>query len=304
MDGCMNNPNPLLRKLGFADTDRVAIIHADDVGMCQASAQAFAELDAFGLVTCGAVMVPCPWFPQVADYARQHPQVDLGLHLTLTSEWRTYRWGPVSTRDPASGLLDSEGFFPHRSAEVQQSADPAAAAQELRAQLQRARDFGIRLTHIDTHMGAVVHPKFLQTYIGMAVENRLPLMVLRMDEHALRGMGLDEPTAQLGAQIIRQLEESGFPLLDVIYQMPLDKPDNRLDIAKAAFDALQPGITHFVIHPSVDTPELRAITPDWRGRVADYQTFLRDDLRAYLKQTGVQVIGYRHILALLQPEVK
>lgn len=298
----MNTPNPLLRRLGYSDTDRVAIIHADDVGMCQASVQAFTELDAFGLVTCGAVMVPCPWFPQAAEYARAHPQTDLGLHTTLTSEWQNYRWGPVSTRDPASGLLDSQGFFPHRSPEVQHSADPAAAAMELEAQLRRAVDFGICLTHIDTHMGAVIHPKFLQAYINLALQHRLPLMILRMDEAALRGMGLDETTARLGAQMIGQLESIGFPLLDAIYQMPLDQPDHRLEIAKSAFDALRPGITHFVVHPAVDTPELRAITPDWRGRVADYQTYLREDLRDYLHQTGVQVIGYRKIRDLMQPE--
>ncbi len=300
----MNTPNPLLRQLGYADTDRVAIIHADDVGMCQASVQAFTELDAFGLVTCGAVMVPCPWFPQVADYARQHPQADLGLHLTLTSEWQFYRWGPVSTRDPHSSLLDEQGFFPRRSQDVQRAADPAAVAEELEAQLERARAFGIRLSHIDTHMGSVVHAKFLQSYIGMGLRHRLPLMILRLDEPGLRKMGLDEDTARLALQTIRQLEESGFPLLDTIFQMPLDKPDNRLDIAKAAFDALQPGITHFVIHPAADTPELRAITPDWRGRVADYQTFLREELRDYLKQTGIQVIGYRHIHALMHPEAE
>ncbi len=288
-------PNPLLRKLGFSDTDRVAIIHADDVGMCQASIQAFAELDAFGLVTCGAVMAPCPWFPQAAAYAREHPQADLGLHLTLTSEWQTYRWGPVSTRDRRSGLMDEEGFFPRTSALVQASANPRAARNELQAQLERAVKFGIKLTHIDTHMGSVVHPKFLQAYVDLARKNHLPGMLLRMDETALRGMGLNQVTAKLGARLIQQLESSGFPMADTIFQMPLDKPDNRLDIAKAAFDDLKPGVTHFVVHPSVDTPELRAITPDWRCRVADYQTFLREDLLEYVRSIGVQVIGYRTI---------
>jgi predicted glycoside hydrolase/deacetylase ChbG (UPF0249 family) len=287
--------NPLLRKLGFADTDRVAVIHADDVGMCQASIQAFSELDAFGLVACGAVMVPCPWFPQVAEYARTHPETDLGLHTTLTSEWPFYRWGPVSTRDAGSGLLDAEGFFPRRSAQTQESADPEAAKRELEAQLERAQAFGIQLTHVDTHMGTVIHPKFLQTYIDLAIKNHLALMMLRFDEPTLLAMGYDPAIAKLGAAVIRQLEDFGFPLLDAIYQMPLDKPDNRLERAKSAFDALEAGITHFVIHPSVDTPELRTITPDWRGRAADYETFLREDLRDHLKQTGVHVIGYRAI---------
>ena len=293
------NPNPLLHRLGFSNDERVAIIHADDVGMCQASIQAFAELDAFGLVSCGAVMVPCPWFPKAAEYAREHPQTDLGLHLTLTSEWQHYRWGAVAHLDQSSGLLDEEGFFHHRSAQVQQNADPASARLEMLAQLQRAKNFGLHLSHIDTHMGAVIHPKFLQAYIELAVTNCLPIMLPRMDENAILALGYDSQIAALGAQAIRHLEDTGFPLLDHLHQMPLDKPDNRLERTKAAFDALKPGITHFIIHPAVDTPELRAITPDWRGRVADYQTFLSEDLRSYLKQTGVQVIGYRAIQQII-----
>ncbi len=293
------NPNPLLRRLGFSDDDRVAIIHADDVGMCQASVQAFSELDAFGIVSCGAVMVPCPWFPKAAEYARQHPEADLGLHLTLTSEWQHYRWRAVAHLDASSGLFDEEGYFPHRAQQTQASATPEAAREEMQVQLRRALDFGIRLTHIDTHMGTVIHPKFLQAYIELALANRLPLMILRMDEPALQAMGLDAPTAALAAGVIRQLEHDGFPLLDHIHQMPLDKPENRLEQTKAAFDALPPGVTHFIIHPAADTPELRAITPDWRGRVADYQTFLNEDLRIHLQQTGVQVIGYRAIANLL-----
>ena len=106
-------PNPALRKLGFADDDRVAIIHADDIGMCQASLTAFAELLDFGLVSCGAAMTPCPWFPSVAAYAAAHPNADIGVHLTLNCEYSTYRWGPLSTRDPASSASSSSSSAAH-----------------------------------------------------------------------------------------------------------------------------------------------------------------------------------------------
>src|SRR5215208_5950011 len=104
-------PNPALRRLGFADNDRVAIIHTDDIGMCQASVTAFAELAAFGLISSGAVMVPCGWFPAVAADSRANPGYDLGVHSTITCEWDVYRWGPISTCDSASGLIDAEGYF-------------------------------------------------------------------------------------------------------------------------------------------------------------------------------------------------
>lgn len=292
-------PNPVLRKLGFSDDDRVVIIHADDVGMCQASVQAFADLDDFGLVSCGAVMMPCPWALEAGKYARQHPTADLGVHLTLTCEWDTYRWGPISTRDPASGLLDEDGFFPRKSQLVQETADPQAARIELEAQIARARAIGIPVTHLDTHMGSILHPKLLTHYLELGVGLRTPLMVYRWDETELVKRGLDAQTAGMAARVLQGLEAQGFPLLDHMSTIHLDRPENRFEQAKEAFSALLPGITHFIIHPSVDTPELRAITPDYQARVEDHRTFLREDLRAAIQSMGIQVIGYRKLWELL-----
>jgi len=103
--------NTALRELGFSAADRVVIVHADDVGMCNATVNAFFELADYGVISSGSVMVPCPWFPAVAAACRGNADIDVGVHLTLTSEWDRYRWGPISTRDPASGLLDEEGYF-------------------------------------------------------------------------------------------------------------------------------------------------------------------------------------------------
>lgn len=295
-------PNPILSKLGLADDDRVAIIHVDDVGMCQASIAAFTELWQFGLVTCGAVMMPCPWSLEAAKFARAHPEADLGVHLTLNCEWETYRWGPVSTRDPSTGLLDEQGCFHRTSRAVQEQADPAAVQRELAAQVNLARSNGLHPTHADTHMGTVAHPRFMQAYLQTAIQNGLPPMMLRLDEAGWRrlNVGLDEETIVQVVGIVGMLEEMGIPLLDNIHGMPLNSdPAMRFEHTKAAFDALPPGITHFIIHAAQDTPELRAITPDWACRTADHQTFLREDLRAYLRQQGIQTIGYRALQALM-----
>lgn len=300
-------PNPVLKKLGFSPTDRLVIIHVDDVGMCQASVAAFAELFEFGLISSGAVMVPCPWFLAAAEFARAHPQADLGVHLTLNSEWETYRWVPVSTRDPATGLLDEQGFFHRQAQQTQAQADPEAVAQELEAQVLRALAAGMNPTHADTHMGTVGHPNFMGAYIALALKYRLPPMALRLDEEGWRRLArqglapaLDDTTVSLAAQMMRSLEEMGVPLLDAIHQMPLDAdPESRLAQARQAFDALGPGITHFIIHAACDTPELRAITPDWPGRVADYRTFLMPELRAHIQNSGIQVIGYRALQSVM-----
>jgi len=301
------DPNPVLKKLGLADTDRAVIIHVDDIGMCQAGVEAFADLFAFGLVSSGAIMVPCPWFLAAAEFARTHPQADLGVHLTLNAEWKTYRWGPVSTRAPESGLMDDQGYFHRASAQTQAQADPDAAARELEAQIQRALAAGIAPTHADTHMGTDAHMKFMQSYIQLALKYKVPPMMLRLDEEGWRrltneqkGPALDEPAIQLAAQMVRSLEEMGVPLLDGIGGLRLDAdPDSRLEQARRAFDGLGPGITHFIIHAAKDTPELRAITSDWACRVADFRTFLMEELRAHIHRLGLNVIGYRAIQAVM-----
>jgi hypothetical protein len=295
----MQQPNPVLRQLGFANDDRVAIIHTDDIGMCQASVAAFSDLWDFGLISSGAVMVPCPWFLKAAEYARQHPAADLGVHVTLTAEYQHYRWGPISTRDPQSGMIDEEGYFYHRAQPAREHGDPASVQAEIEAQVQRAFAAGMQPTHMDTHMGVVASHKFIRGFLQVALKHHLPPMVFRMDEAGWMAAGLDAQAAALAMTVTRQLEALGLPLLDHLTGLDLGKPENRLDQAKAAIAALQPGISHFIIHPSVETPELREITPDWRARVADYQTFLSEDLRKHVLASGGQVIGYRHLQQIM-----
>lgn len=295
------NPNPILKKLGFAVDDRVVIIHADDIGMCQATLPAFADLVDLGLVSSGAVMVPCPWFPQAAAYCREHAWVDVGVHLTLNSEYDSYRWGPISTRDPASGLIDEEGCFHRRQEPVQQQANPAAVQAEIAAQVDRALAGGIDVTHIDTHMGTVAHPKFIPSYVQLAQQHNLPALMLRLDEAGWRAIGLDSEFATFATQFVAQLEEQGVPMLDHLSQeLPLDQHKDRVEIAKTIFDSLPPGLTHFILHPALDTPELRAIAPDWRSRVADYQAFMSEELRDYVRDIGIHVIGYRALRNLMR----
>jgi chitin disaccharide deacetylase len=292
-------PNPVLRKLGFSSDDRVVIIHTDDIGMCYSSVEAFADLWEFGLVSSGAVMVPCPWFPLAAQYAAAHPQADLGVHTTLTSEWKTYRWGPVSTRDPQSGMIDAEGYFYRRVAPVREFGVLEYVQREMEAQVQQARNAGMQPTHMDTHMGTVASPKFIPSYLKVALANSLPPMIFRMDQEGWLAQGLDAETAAIAVFLMGQLEEMGLPLLDHLVGMELDQPDQRLEQAKQAMSALEAGITHFIIHPAKDTPDLRAITPDWRARVADYETFMCEELKKHIQDQGIHVIGYRSLQELM-----
>ncbi len=288
-------PNPVLKQLGLTKDDRAVIFHADDIGMCQASLAAYTDLVDFGLFSTASVMVPCPWFPATAAFCRNNAgaKLDMGVHLTLNSEWDGYRWGPISTRNPASGLIDEQGYFHRAEATVQADGDPAAVQIEIQAQVERALAAGIDVTHIDTHMGTVFHPKFFAAYAQLALQHRIPVLLPRKNEADFQEWGFEAEAAVFLVQQIQELEAQGLPLLDNLYLMPLDQPDNRLEQAKQALDSLPAGITYFVIHPAQDTAELRAIAPDWCDRVADYQTFTGEALRAHVQNSGIQVISYR-----------
>lgn len=287
--------NPLLKKLGLPKDARAVILHADDIGMCQASLAAYADLLDFGLISSAATMVPCPWFPATAALCRERGDaVDMGVHLTLTAEWSGYRWRPLSTCDPATGLIDGAGYF-HTSRPPVAKADPVAVAAELRAQVERAVADGIDITHIDSHMGTVFNPAFLESYVSLALEYGVPPMLPRLDEPGIRAMGFSSEVAAFFAVKIQEMEAAGLPLLDTLLTAPLEAPEERLEQTQQTLRQLPVGISYFILHPSKDTPELRAITPDWRARVGDYQVFTSEALRRFIADEGIHIIGYRAV---------
>jgi predicted glycoside hydrolase/deacetylase ChbG (UPF0249 family) len=290
-------PNPFLKKLGLSETDRAVIIHTDDIGMCHAALQAFKDLWAFGTITSAAVMVPCPWFPATARACRANPEIDMGVHATLNAEWESYRWGPVSTREQVSGLLDADGYFHQWHQAVYDHANPQAVEKEVNAQIERALAAGIDVTHVDSHMGTIMSPLFIQSYIQAAASRLLPNMLPRPDAQGVEMMGIHETEMQAYAPVIQQLENMGLPLLDGMLSMPLNEPDEQkqMEIAKDLLGNLPVGFTHFILHPSIDTAELRAIAPDWESRVANYNVFMSDELKKFIESQDIKLIGYRQI---------
>jgi len=288
-------PNPLLKKLGYSNDDRLVIIHTDDIGMCQASVQAFKDLWQAGIITSGAVMVPCPWFPATAQMCRENPQMDMGVHITLNAEWETYRWGPVSTRDQRSGLMDADGYFHQLQPAVYQNAKPEVVALEVNQQIELALAAGIDVTHVDSHMGTVIHPLFVQSYIQSAASRLLPNMLPRINARGVEMMGISPADLQNYAPVMQQLEAQGIPMMDGLFAMPLEHDNNHIEAAKRLLGELPVGVSHFILHPSIDTPELRAICPDWQARTANYRAFMSEELRKFIERENIKPIGYRQI---------
>jgi chitin disaccharide deacetylase len=284
--------NPALRELGFTAEDRVVIIHADDVGMCGATIDAFLDLTDHGTISAGSVMVPCPWFPQVASCCRTRADLDIGLHLTLTSEWDGYRWAPISTCDPACGLIDQDGYL-HRTQDHWPHLDPPAIHTETHAQVHRALTAGLDLTHLDSHMFALLQPALAGQYVQLGFDHHLPVFMTRQSPWA--------------STAITTWEEHGLPIFDHLpgFDHPAtmsrsDPTAHWFDLTIRLLDRIPPGLSYLVVHPAKDTPELRAITPYWRRRVADYETFRDDRLARHLRTSGIQVIGWRPLRELLR----
>jgi hypothetical protein len=152
---------------------------------------------------------------------------------------------------------------------------------------------------MDTHMGSIFHPQLLPAYLQAGFSNRIPLMILRGRMDLFESMGASSEDAQGYMEITTMLEEQGIPLIDQISFMPLDQPSGQIDTAKKILSELPQGITHFILHPSIDSPEIRAIAGDWQSRVANYQTFMSSEIKNFIRDSGIQVIGYRQLRELL-----
>ncbi|MFX0058528.1 MAG: polysaccharide deacetylase family protein [Candidatus Heimdallarchaeota archaeon] len=290
----MNNKS-FIEELGFDSTDKVVIFHIDDIGFCHSSNIASFECLDFGVASCGSIIVPAPWFLETVSFYKNYPKYDLGVHLTLTCEYELYRWRALSSVDPKSGLLDSELCLWRTAEEAIANVSPQVAEYEMRTQIERALDNGINITHIDTHMGTVMDPKFMPFYLKLAREFSVPAFVPRVSKEDLIAMGLGH-YANIYSKLLKKVEESGLPLID---HMVIDTGGEHPDKVKYYCDLiseLKPGLTHFLFHAAKMSPELKAITPDsaiWRDQ--DYTTFIDPRIKECVEKYDLKIIGYKEV---------
>lgn len=295
--------NRLLSKLGYRDEARLVIFHADDVGMCHGSNRAFVDLSRAGLLKSGSVMVPCPWAPAILRQAAGDTTLDLGVHLTLTSEWANYRWGPISTRAPECGLLDDDGCFWQGLDGLGAHFQADAAKAEMRAQVERALAAGVDVTHIDTHMGSALFPDLVEHYIALGFEFGVPVFLSRRMGDLARKNGHTEAAQRLD-DIIPSVEAAGMPLVDEFRGTPMYagvEGGPRADVYEEILRALPPGtVTYFSLHPNAPG-DIEQIAPDhapWRH--FEYEYFQSDRLRAFLDAEGIVSIGCRDLRTVMQ----
>jgi chitin disaccharide deacetylase len=267
----------LARRLGFDDDDRVLILTCDDLGSSHAANVGVYESLRDGIATSASLMVPCPWAREAAARYRGE---DVGVHLTLNAEYERYRWGPVTH---APSLLDGDGGFPRTLADLWDHADLDETRRELRAQVERAILWGFDISHLDSHMGSVqLKPEFFDVYLDLAVDFGLPIR--------LSG-GSTERT--IGFPFRKLAAEEGVVFPDH-FVMAREIGSRR--VLERTIHDLRPGVTEINFHPAVDTPEIRALAPDWAGRVDDHDVMVNDhSIRTLLQRAGAHLIGFREL---------
>jgi chitin disaccharide deacetylase len=272
---------------------RYLIIHSDDAGMSHAVNVATQAGLESGLVTSASIMVPCPWFKEFAVYARAHPQFDYGIHLTLNSEWENYRWGPVASKDLVPSLLDPEGCLWDNVAQVVAHAKADEVKVELKAQIDKALAFGVPLSHLDTHMGAVVsRPDLVEVYVALSLEYNLPILFFRqLDAETAR----DHPAlAERLKDCVAKLEERKLPILDGMLQFyGGNVPDQRMQLYFDEIAKIKPGVTQLIIHCGQDGDELRAITDSAARRDQDRALFTDPATRKFIDEQGIKLISWK-----------
>ena len=276
----------LAERLGYKATDKLLIINGDDTGMCHAANTATIDSLERGLMTSATIMVPCPWFTEIARYATANPEKDFGIHLCHTSEWQVYRWGPVAPREKVPGLVDNEGYLWRSVPEVYQHATPGEALIEARAQVRKALDAGIDVTHLDTHMGALNYdPRYVQVYLQLAMEFNLPLRMPSQDTAARFGF----------TDLRKQFAAKGIVFPDYLIYDELDEEKEGVkQFWVKILRNLKSGVTELFIHAAKPTDELRHVTNSWKTRSEEYETFTNDaDMRQLVKDLGIIRIGYR-----------
>jgi chitin disaccharide deacetylase len=277
-------------RLGYPATARLLILHADDFGMNHSVNRATSEALEKHWITSASILVPCPWFLEAAVFAKTHPDADLGIHQALNSEWATFRWGPVTSKDQVPTLLDADGYLPLDTPDVAKNAKAAEVETELRAQIERARKFGVHITHLDTHMAALFGSADLyKVYVKMGHAYDLPILEEWEGTHG--PLGITPPAEEVLVQKVIAIDPG------------IDAKDWTAWYEKQ-LAAVGPGVYQVILHLAYDDDEMRGTTfdhPDWGSawRQHDLDMVKSPEFQKFLKDQGFVLIGWKDLTKAL-----
>jgi predicted glycoside hydrolase/deacetylase ChbG (UPF0249 family) len=286
-------PN-LAERLGYPADSRLLLLHADDLGLLHAVNAAAIDLFEAGVLQSGSVMVPCPWFPEFAAYARTRPALDIGVHLTFICESPNLRWGPILGATQVPSLVDSSGYFP-AAWEPERVVNLVELEAEIRAQLDRAVAHGLEPTHLDAHAHTLQwrgRPAF-EILQKVARDQRLPIRVGR------NWYSVHPYLAQV-------LGRSGLALDRCLTIPPETAPAGWTSWYADTIRKLGPGVSELYLHPGYDGAEMRAYalpTQSWgpASRQRDFDAIQSRAVKEAIAAAGILPVTWREIRRLLPP---
>lgn len=282
-------------RLGWQPGTIAVILHVDDVGMSHASNRGAIESHERGIATSCALMMPCPWIPEMAEYLATHTNMDSGIHLTLTSEWKPYRWGPLAGKPRVPGLTDPEGCLWRSAVQVAKKASADEVEMEIRAQLERAESLHIPITHLDSHMGTLfARADFFERFARVGIEKGIP--ILAVGGHMTHTLIENGDAVEKLKPWIAKIWNAGLPVLDDLHTgtyswPPGEKKQRLIELLKT----LKPGVTEILFHASKMTEELPIITGSSASRQADLDALTDPEVRRVIKERGIVLTSWREI---------
>lgn len=282
-------------RLGWPAGTRAVIFHNDDAGMSHSSNRGIIESHEKGLATSVSIMMPCPWVPEFTRYVEENPDTDYGLHLTHTSEWDDYRWGPVAGRGAVPGLVDPEGYLWGSVEDVVEHAGADEVEREMRAQVDMALGMGLKPTHLDSHMGTVfARPDFLEGYIRVGIDTGIPVLIAAGHlTHAAKG---HPDAAALVRESAARVWDAGLPVIDDIFADTYGwKTTGKTAHYAQLLRGLKPGITEIILHCTRPSDVFPAITTSSDTRLGDLNAMLSPELRRVVEEEGIVLTTWREL---------
>jgi len=282
-------------RLGWPAGTRAVIFHVDDAGMSHDSNMGTKKAIENGVASSLSIMMPCSWVPECAAWLRENPKVDAGIHLTLTAEWKHYRWGPVAGASAVPGLVDEGGYLWDSVPDVAAHATPDEVEAEMRAQIDKAIAMGIQPTHLDSHMGTCFQPQFIERYVKVGIEKNIPvLMVGGHMQHIGAEAGQFKPLLRaLSAQVWM----AGLPVIDDLVTQPTRAKDyaERKKELLALLDNMKPGITEIIVHCTDPTEVFSHISGSGATRRAEMRLMTDPEVKAFIEAEGIVLTTWREL---------
>lgn len=284
-------------RLGWKADDRVVLLHVDDAGMSHASNLGTIESLEKGVATSFSIMMPCPWVPEMAKYIGEHPEVDCGLHLTLTSEWVPYRWGPLAGKPAVPGLVDEQGCLFRSVGQVTASATADEVEREIRAQIDRAEGLKIPITHLDSHMGTLfARPDYFERFLRVGVEKQIP--ILAVGGHMTHARKENPEAVKALGELSEKIWQAGLPVMDDLHTGTYGwEPTKKKELFSRLLQELKPGVTEILFHSCRMTEELPIITGSAESRQADMKALTDPDIKSLIARERIILTTWKELMA-------